>query len=109
MLLHVTGECSITRPDSRFWTKFYDKMCDVKRFVNKNQKYLEIRPKNTHMYLFESILACFSSRSSLFVGLDDTRDAGDLVEEVELAVEERVGRPVEALDDDSSAKQNKMQ
>ena len=61
-----------------------------------------------NVYLFESILACFSPRSSLLVWLDDAWDAGYLVEEVELAVEERVGRPVEALDDDSSAKQNKI-
>ena len=57
-----------------------------------------------HVYLFESILACFSPRGALFVGLDDPGDAGDLVKEVELAVEECVGRTVEALNDHSSTK-----
>ena len=40
----------------------------------------------------------------LLVGLDDSGHGRDLVEEVELAVEEGVGQPVEALDDGSSKK-----
>ena len=54
--------------------------------------------------LFERVLASLRPRRPLLVGLDDAGHGRDLVEEVELAVEEGVGQPVEALDDGSSKK-----
>ena len=54
--------------------------------------------------LFERVLASLRPRRPLLVGLDDSGHGRDLVEEVELAVEEGVGQPVEALDDGSSRK-----
>lgn len=55
-------------------------------------------------YLLEGIFASFCSLRSFLERLDDARHAGDLVEEVELAVEERVCASVEALDYRSSWK-----
>jgi hypothetical protein len=58
--------------------------------------------------LFEGIFASFCSLRSFLERLDDARHAGDLIEEVELAVEERVCASVEALDYRGSWKSNML-
>ena len=56
------------------------------------------------MYLFKGVLASLDSGLALFEGLDDSGNPGDFVKKFELAIEEGVGRPVEAFDDRRSAK-----
>ena len=52
--------------------------------------------------LFKGVLACFCSLGSFLKRLDDPRHTGDLVEEVELAIEKCVRRTVETLNYRSS-------